>query len=100
MNQTGTHKKIIYTPGQRLGAVIYVRPHGEHQDVVRWPCCGLEETCKRRPRLQNLKHGKAHICPYCKGITAPETGELMTMIYHMPVSAGMKRDLWGNPCEA
>jgi hypothetical protein len=100
MNQTGTHKKIIYTPGQRLGAVIYVRPDGEHQDVVRWPCCGLEETVKRRPRLQNLKHSRAHTCPYCKGITAPEAGELMAMIYHMPVSAGLRRDLWGNPCEA
>jgi hypothetical protein len=93
------HQKIIYTPGQRLGAVIYVRPHGE-LEVVRWPCCGLEEIVKRRPRLQNLKHGKARICPYCKGVTAPETGELMSIIYQMPVPAGLRRDLWGNPHEA
>jgi hypothetical protein len=99
MNPTGTHKKIIYAPGERLGAVIYVRPHGA-LDVVRWPCCGLEETVKRRPRLQNIKHGKARICPYCKGVSAPETGELMTTIYQLPVSAGLRRDLWGNPCEA
>ena len=93
------HQKIIYTPGQRLGAVFYVRPYGE-QDVVRWPCCGLEETVKRRPRLQNLKHHKARICPYCKGVSAPEVSTLMTTIYQLPVSAGLLRDLWGNPCEA
>ena len=75
-----------------------MRAHGT-LDLIRWTCCGREEIIDR-DRLNDIKHGKVKRCPFCREGMEAEKNEAklaFEVLSNLPVSPGIKRNLWGHP---
>lgn len=91
-------RRLAYAPDTRLGAAIYLRPHG-NLDLIRWTCCGREEIVDR-DRLNDIKHGKVKRCPFCRegmAVAENEAKHAFEVLSSLPVSPGLKRNIWGYP---